>query len=213
MFTQSFYYERKSQIHKMAVDLTVIYALLESRCVKTARKMWMKLTPGVNFINVFCTHFLYEFLVSSYFSAWHKKFIQKMHPKNVDEIDCCKLQKCLEITSSWFSDFFFLFCLVLESGNLLQQGLLFSDPSLLPNDVSKSTASDLWPIFMTTFKKSWTIYVVLKYVIFLQNGLAFLNCRHKIGWPPGQSLSRMLSNTELIFRHFDKRWFDIFDIL
>jgi len=51
-------------------------------------KMLIKLTSGVNFINVFCVRFSYEFLAQNYVSAWRQKFVQKTRAKNVDEIDC-----------------------------------------------------------------------------------------------------------------------------
>jgi hypothetical protein len=44
----------------MTNDLTVIYALLGSTHVKASRKMLMKLTPGVSFINVL--HTAFEFI-------------------------------------------------------------------------------------------------------------------------------------------------------
>jgi len=40
---------RRSQKHKKADDLTVFLTLLGLACVNTARRMLMKLTPGVNF--------------------------------------------------------------------------------------------------------------------------------------------------------------------
>ncbi len=46
MFTCSFY-TRRSQRHKMMDELTFIFALLGSACLKAAHKMLMKLTPNV----------------------------------------------------------------------------------------------------------------------------------------------------------------------
>jgi len=58
---------------------------------KRARKTLMKLMAGVNFTNVFCKRFLYERLFSSLNVTrkrrFYKKHEQKMHVKNVGEID------------------------------------------------------------------------------------------------------------------------------
>ncbi len=42
------------QAQKDTTDLTVFFAHLGSECKKALRKKLMKLTPGLNFINVLC---------------------------------------------------------------------------------------------------------------------------------------------------------------
>ncbi len=49
--------------------------------------MKVTLRPGVNFINVLRTNFLYERRFLLLRLAWRQKFVQKMHAFNVDEID------------------------------------------------------------------------------------------------------------------------------
>jgi len=44
-------------VQNNTADLTVFFAHLGSACVKAVRRMLMKLTAGVNFINVLCTAF------------------------------------------------------------------------------------------------------------------------------------------------------------
>jgi len=59
-------------------------------CVKAAHKMLVKLRPVVNFINVFCTRFLYERRFGSFFLVMFglvPKFCTKKCAKNVDEIE------------------------------------------------------------------------------------------------------------------------------
>ncbi len=51
MFMRTFY-EHRSQKHKKTDNLTVFFMLLGHARAKAARKMLMKLTSGVNFINV-----------------------------------------------------------------------------------------------------------------------------------------------------------------
>ena len=56
VFMRSFYAHR-SQKHKKLLDLTVFFALLESLLVKAVRIMLVKLTLGVDFINILQTAF------------------------------------------------------------------------------------------------------------------------------------------------------------
>ncbi len=56
----------------------------------------MKLTPGVNFINILRTNFSYEHRFGSFSLVtclvafcFGKKFVRKTHAYNVDEIDFC----------------------------------------------------------------------------------------------------------------------------
>jgi hypothetical protein len=56
-------------------------------CKKCADIMLMKLTVGVNFINVLCTNFSYKRRFGSLEFGFEQTFVQKMCAKNVDEID------------------------------------------------------------------------------------------------------------------------------
>jgi hypothetical protein len=56
---------------------------------KAARKMLVKLTPLVNFIDVLRTNFLYERCFESLESGFERTFVQKMHAKKEGEIDFC----------------------------------------------------------------------------------------------------------------------------
>ncbi len=50
---------------KKTIYLTVFFALSGSACVKAARKLLVKFTPDVNFINVLRANFLYEFFAKA----------------------------------------------------------------------------------------------------------------------------------------------------
>jgi hypothetical protein len=58
----SSFFARRFQKHKSTNDLTVFFVMLGSARVKALGKTLVKLTPGVNFINVFCARILYECL-------------------------------------------------------------------------------------------------------------------------------------------------------
>jgi hypothetical protein len=58
-----------------------LFALFGSVFVKADCKMFLKSTPGVNFINIFCTLFSYECRFGSFFSTYvHKKSCQNDIP-------------------------------------------------------------------------------------------------------------------------------------
>jgi len=60
----------------------------------------MKLSPGVYFINILGTIFLYERRFSRLESGFEQTFVQKMRAKNPDEIDSRRKQRN-RISSSW----------------------------------------------------------------------------------------------------------------
>ncbi len=76
---------------KSAKKSSVLFALLESAHVKAAHIILIRLTPGVNFINVKSANFSYKHRFGSFFSSCmyvekrcsYEKFVRK----NVDEID------------------------------------------------------------------------------------------------------------------------------
>ncbi len=68
-----------------------LFVLSGSACAKAVSKTLMKLTPGVNFINIKCMNFSYARwfwqLFSSYMYIAEMTFIRKICTFNVDEID------------------------------------------------------------------------------------------------------------------------------
>jgi len=72
---------------KKTDKLPVFFTLLGSGQVIAALRTLMKLTPGVNFINVLHTNFSYQRRFGSLKSGFELTFVQKMRTKNVDEID------------------------------------------------------------------------------------------------------------------------------
>jgi len=85
-FTSSFYPHR-SQKHKKTESLTEYFAPLGSAHVKAAHRTLMKLTPGVDFTNVFArvfrTCFSYKRLFSSYVLVTSKKSARKTREKTL----------------------------------------------------------------------------------------------------------------------------------
>jgi len=53
-FTYSFYARRSRKSKKLQLSHQYFFMLLGSACVKAARRMFMKLSPGVNFIYILC---------------------------------------------------------------------------------------------------------------------------------------------------------------
>jgi len=51
------FYARRSQKRKKDSQVVNLFTLLRSTSIKAARIMLVKLTPGVNFINILCTAF------------------------------------------------------------------------------------------------------------------------------------------------------------
>jgi len=64
--------------------LTVFFMLLRSLRVKAVRRMLMKLSPGVNFINILRANFSYMLLEKSCQKVFRMK---KARVKSIDEID------------------------------------------------------------------------------------------------------------------------------
>jgi len=55
------------QKRKKTNALAAFFTLLDSARVKAVHRMLMKLSQGVNFINILCAHFLYKVLHTAFF--------------------------------------------------------------------------------------------------------------------------------------------------
>jgi hypothetical protein len=69
-----------------------------SKSVKASSKTLMKLTPGFNFINIFCTKFLapkFQTQKPALYSVWHQNFVQKCVRETLMKLTasrpCCEL--------------------------------------------------------------------------------------------------------------------------
>ncbi len=118
----------------------------------------MNLTPGVNFINIFCAHFLQIFwrrkLQSWNVQLWDvlaQGYRQKMCTKKVDEIDTCG-----GFLESWLSWVFLLLLLgAISAGDWQQGGRLF--PSAYDDFYEPSLGAQrklLHPMLQSFFSRS-----------------------------------------------------------
>ncbi len=92
----------EAQIPKAQKRESSCQSFLRFRDMRAARKAahgtLIKLTPGVNFINVKRAHFLYKHLFSSYVLALNKLWYEKFVHKNIDEIDTWCTKECDPLT-------------------------------------------------------------------------------------------------------------------